>query len=99
MLTVYYGQQMRGVIGASANRQRQWQVKIIPLENNQSSMVVMETEDLLYLFWSWEHGKMIRKPHVITNTHADTRHKQKLHKQQEPNIAVAHFLTGLCLHF
>lgn len=29
----------------------------------------METGDLLYVFWSCEHGKIIMKPHVITNTH------------------------------
>lgn len=36
------------------------------------------------------------KPHVSqTHTHADTWQKQRLHKPQEPNIAVAHFLTGV----
>ncbi len=62
----------------------------------------METGDLSYVFWSWEHGEIIRKPHVITNTHTHTHmqihgKKQKLHKPQEPNIAVAHFSTGLCV--
>lgn len=92
---------MRGVkTGASANWKRQWQARIIPLENNNnSSMVVMETGDLSYVFWSWAHGKNYKETtcdhkHTHMQIHAK---KQKLHKPQEPNKAVAHFSTGLCM--
>lgn len=46
---------------------------------------------------TWENYNETTCDHK--HTHADTRHKQKLHKPQEPNIAVTHFLTGLFLNF
>lgn len=60
-------------------------------------MVVMETGDLSYVeLRTWENYKETTCDHKHTHTHMQIHGKKlKLHKPQEPNIAMAHFSTGL----